>query len=102
MNKYGKIVGRFWNDKEIPIIEYDKKMYALYGWDGEKYRECWRVLDVHGLKNAKDRKKYTFREALKMIDDCEYETLGYIEENDFQLDELNKQALTFGGDSICL
>lgn len=49
-----KKVGNLWNDKNIEIYEIYGKMYALYGWNGEKYLHCWEVLDKDGLQGLVD------------------------------------------------
>lgn len=36
-----KNVGHWWADKSIGLIEINGKVYALSGWNGEKYLECW-------------------------------------------------------------
>lgn len=36
-----KIVGRWWNDKSIELVEIDNTVYALGGWNGESFNNCW-------------------------------------------------------------
>lgn len=38
-----KNVGQWWNDNEIELVEIDGKVYALNGWNGEKYLDSWEV-----------------------------------------------------------
>lgn len=34
-----------WTNTDIDIVEIDGALYALNGWNGEKYTECWRCVD---------------------------------------------------------
>lgn len=38
-----RYVGTWWNDHEIPLWRIEGEVYALYGWNGEEYRHCWKV-----------------------------------------------------------
>ena len=40
----GVIIGK-WSGTDIDIVWVEGGMYALNGWNGEKYTECWRCLD---------------------------------------------------------
>jgi hypothetical protein len=53
-----KVVGLLWNDKNCQIISDSKNYYVLYGWNGEKYHSCWRVLDKRGYTRANDENTY--------------------------------------------
>lgn len=37
--------GANWMDTDIPIVEIDDDLYALNGWNGEKYLHCWKCID---------------------------------------------------------
>lgn len=39
------MVGSWWNDRDIDIVEIDGGRYALNGWNGEKYTDCFKVID---------------------------------------------------------
>ena len=42
-----KNVGNWWNDRSIEMVELsDGKVYALSGWNGEEYTECWMCTGV--------------------------------------------------------
>ena len=45
----GKVVGNLWNDNSIEIMEKDGQMFALYGWNGEAWCDCWEVADERGI-----------------------------------------------------
>ena len=35
----------WWNDSSIDIVKVDGSLYALNGWNGEEYTDCWECLD---------------------------------------------------------
>ena len=35
----------WWNDSTIEVVEIDGALYALNGWNGEKWTECWKCID---------------------------------------------------------
>lgn len=37
-----KVVGRWWADREIELVEINREVYALYGWNGKKWTKCWK------------------------------------------------------------
>lgn len=37
-----KEIGYWWADKSIQLVEIDGSVYALYGWNGEEYLNCWK------------------------------------------------------------
>ncbi len=36
-----KSVGTWWNDRDIELVEINGTVYALNGWNGETYLNCW-------------------------------------------------------------
>ena len=72
-----KEVGYLWNDKEIKIVEVDGEMYALYGWNGEAYCHCWKVLDSDGLNRVEEEREYILEPVVKGVgtpnEDGEYD-----------------------------
>ena len=34
-----------WLDTDIDVVEIDGALYALNGWNGEKYLHCWKCID---------------------------------------------------------
>lgn len=53
------VIGTWWNDSSIQIVEIDGDLYALNGWNGEKYTDCFRVIDR--FTAADDDRKYEIR-----------------------------------------
>lgn len=45
-----EVLGHWWSDSDIPIVKIDDKLIALYGWNGELYTECWKVIDFKDNK----------------------------------------------------
>lgn len=37
-----KTVGTWWNDKSIELVDIEGDVYALNGWNGEKYMNAWK------------------------------------------------------------
>lgn len=79
-----KIVGKLWNDNNLDIIEQDGEMYVLYGWNGEVYLNCWKVLDNQGLDRVDEDTEYTLKPILQGVGTPdldgnydEYETISY-------------------------
>ena len=35
----------WWNDSSIEIVRIDGELYALNGWNGEKWMHCWKCID---------------------------------------------------------
>lgn len=38
------IIGKWWNDSSINLIKKNKKVFALNGWNGEEFGDCWQVV----------------------------------------------------------
>lgn len=65
------IVGNWWNDDSIELIEIDGEIYALYGWNGEQYLHCWKCIDRYTAVD--DGVEY----EIKPIYNEDYEIIGY-------------------------
>lgn len=39
---------KWWNDKNIEVVEIENNYIALDGWNGEKWTDCFEVADRHG------------------------------------------------------
>lgn len=63
------LVGKLWNNEEIDIISNNKNYYALNGWNGEIWTDCWCVLDKKGLKKANDNTIYEIQPILEEVED---------------------------------
>lgn len=66
---------RLWNNKEIEVVEIDGRWFALYGWNGEAYCDCWET-DEHTFC-LEDGKSYEIRPVYKEISEDEFEIIGY-------------------------
>lgn len=80
-----KNIGYLWNDKNIEIVEVDGEMYALYGWNGEAYYNCWKVLDAQGLDRVEEDTEYILKPVIQGVGTPDeegnydsYETINYI------------------------
>lgn len=72
-----KIIGKLWNDNEIEIIEQENEKYALYGWNGESYNHCWKVLDNKGLEKVNDNKEYILKPIYIETENEEFEIIKF-------------------------
>lgn len=59
MKQNYKIVGRWWNNHCIELIEKDGEFYRLTGWNGYEYAGCWKCLNE--FDEAPDKRKYCLR-----------------------------------------
>ena len=50
----------WWNDDDIEIVEIDGTLYALDGWNGEKFLHCWKCLDKF-TEDPEDSAEYQIR-----------------------------------------
>ena len=51
-----KYIDKWWSDQNIDLVEVNDTIYALNGWNGEKYTDCWKCIDKF---TAADDKTYT-------------------------------------------
>ena len=70
-----KNVGRWWNDKEIELVEIDGKVYALNGWNGESYLKSWECTG-EGLMDASEE-EYSITPQYEEVENDEFEIVGY-------------------------
>ena len=71
-----KFLGKWWNASDIDIYEIEGKRLALYGWNGEKYEECFEVTE--DLLNIIDEnKKYEVKPIYQEIGTDDFEIIDY-------------------------
>lgn len=71
-----KIVGSLWNAPDVEIAEINGKYYALGGWNGEKYGNCWEVKDKRGYDQV-DNNTYEIKPVNNQVGgDC-FEIVGH-------------------------
>lgn len=68
-------VGIWWNNNDIELVKIDGKIYALDGWNGEKFTHCWECIDE--LTAADPNAEYNIAPVYQE-DDEEYEIIGYV------------------------
>jgi hypothetical protein len=54
-----KIIGNWWNDKNIQLAEVNGAVYALNGWNGEKYTDCWKCSGEFNMTASKESYELT-------------------------------------------
>ena len=47
-------VGKWWSNDNINLVEIDGNVYALYGWNGEKYCNCWAVVGEYNMESSNE------------------------------------------------
>ena len=77
-----KTVGTWWNDKNVELVELNGRVFALNGWNGEEFTECWECFGEHHMDSGAEH--YTLRPVLRGIGEpdedgsCDqYETIDY-------------------------
>jgi len=75
MSKNYKSVGRWWNDSSIELVEIDGEVYALGGWNGERYGNCWKCTGKYNMEASEE--EYEIMPIYEKIDEDEYEIIGY-------------------------
>ena len=58
-------IKRLWNNKEIEVVEINGRWFALYGWNGEAYLDCWET-DEHTF-SKEDGKVYEIKPVYEGI-----------------------------------
>lgn len=88
-------VGNLWNTRDIEIISDDERYFALDGWNGSRYWECWEVADKNGFDSINPKELYNFGIVNVEIGEDEYDVVGYeegVESYVITLDELKKRV----------
>lgn len=70
-----KEAGYWWNDKSIELVEIDREVYALNGWNGEEYGNCWKCTGEFLTEASKE--EYTLKPVYKEVDEDEWEIVNY-------------------------
>ena len=74
-----KDAGNWWNNSSIQQIEKDGSVYALHGWNGEVYEECWKCTGKHNMSATGS---YTITPIFKQINEDDFVIIDYeIREN---------------------
>jgi len=72
-----KNVGSWWSDRSIDLIETNSGVYALYGWNGEKYLDCWKCVDGDNMIASEERYVIAPVYSEELNEDDVYEIIGY-------------------------
>ena len=71
-----KIVGQWWNNKNIELVEIGGIVYALNNWNGETYNNCWICLGENLMDASQE--EYTIKPIYKEIGEDEFQIIDYI------------------------
>lgn len=47
-------IGVWHSDRNIDLIELNGAVFALYGWNGEKYTDCWKCSGEYNMTASKE------------------------------------------------
>lgn len=71
------IIGNWWANKDIELVSIDGKVYALNGWNGDKYISCWECTGDHYLDFAEDGREYEIKPIYQEDENGDFEIIGY-------------------------
>lgn len=77
-----KKMGTWWNDRSIELVEVSGIVYALNGWNGEKYTDCWQCCGEYFNKSSPE--SYTLTPIFRF--EAEGIRLDDLEENSDEWD----------------
>lgn len=67
------IIGTWWSDNNIELAEIDGKIYALDGWNGEKYLHCWKCADRFTI--SEDAAEYEIKPIYNQDGSIDFEVI---------------------------
>lgn len=70
-----KTVGTWWSDKSIELVEIEGKVYALNGWNGEKFLNCWECIGEDNMDASKE--EYVITPVYEEDGEGDFITVGY-------------------------
>lgn len=65
----------WWTGDNIEIVEIEGKLYALYGWNGEKYLHCWECIDKYTAVDSEE--EYEIKPIYVENSDGDFDIVGY-------------------------
>lgn len=72
MDQNFKQAGKWWNSRDVDLIEKDGTIYALHGWNGESYTESWQVVG-----RTESVGKFDIRPVYEQVGDDQFEIVDY-------------------------
>lgn len=70
-----KFVGRWWNDKSIQLVKVEGSVYALNGWNGETFIDCWKCTGEHYMDASEE--KYGLTPIVEYNEFNDMKLIGY-------------------------
>lgn len=75
MERNFEYMGMWWNSRDIEMYRIGKKVFALHGWNGEKYTECW---ECSGIGNTDASKEvYEITPIYEEVEEDNYDLIGF-------------------------
>ena len=75
-------VGTWWANGNTQLVKINNRVYALSGWNGEKYLDCWKCLGSQLMDESKE--VYVIEPIYGQVGDEEDEELEIVE---YRVDE---------------
>ena len=68
----------WFENKEIEVVKINGKWYALNGWNGEVYTDCWETEEpTYGTSHDVLEDNIAIRPIYKEIEEDNFELVGY-------------------------
>lgn len=69
----------YWcSDKDIEIVKIENRYIALFGWNGEKYCDCFEVEEVvNGVGFGIKKENIIVKQVVSFYDSDSYDVVGY-------------------------
>lgn len=69
------IIGRWWENRDIELLDYNGEIFALYNWNGDSYLDCWKVED--NLFDVVNSGEYIITPIYKEVGEDEWVIVDY-------------------------
>lgn len=70
-----KHIGYWWNDDNIELVDIEGTVFALNGWNGEKFLKCWIATGEYLTESSEE--EYILTPIYEEISEDEFEIVNY-------------------------
>ena len=67
--------GKWWNGGTIDLVEIEGSVYALHGWNGEKYCDCWKACGEYLTDSSNEI--FTLTPIYEIQEEEDFKIIGY-------------------------
>ena len=75
VEKNFEYVGIWWNSNDIEMYRIGTEVFALNGWNGDKYTECWKCSGIGNMDASVQR--YEITPVYEEIEEDDYKLIGF-------------------------